>query len=422
MATSRRNFIQIVGLNGLAVAAAGCATATTTQGPEVAPQAPPLGAPGTRSSLLRLSSNENSAGPGPKVLAAVQDGFGTVNRYAFRVGGELASALASSHGIQSSQIAVGCGSSEILDAAASAFLGSDRALVTATPTFELLSGRASQIGAPIVEVPVDAELRLDLGQMAARAKGAGLVYICNPNNPTATVHGAGDINACVEAVLKTEPRATILIDEAYHEYVDRPDYKTAIPLALANPRVVVARTFSKIYGMAGLRIGYAVGQSATLGSLNRHLDSFRLSCLSGRAALTALADPARVEEQNSGEPRGARDDDAGIPRRRVPRSRHRRELRDGGRAARHPRLPAGLPQPRRRDRAAVPAADNLGARHHRDDGGDAAGGRGVPRRAGRARADGAGAAGRRPLRAPPRWHLGLLTRRRGSAAPASTRW
>jgi histidinol-phosphate aminotransferase len=299
MATSRRNFIQIVGLNGLAVAAAGCATATTTQGPEVAPQAPPLGAPGTRSYLLRLSSNENSAGPGPKVLAAVQDGFGTVNRYAFRVGGELASALASAHGIERSQIAVGCGSSEILDAAASAFLGSDRALVTATPTFELLSGRASQIGAPIVDVPVDAELRLDLGQMAARAKGAGLVYICNPNNPTATVHGAGDINACVEAVLKIEPRATILIDEAYHEYVDRPDYKTAIPLALANPRVVVARTFSKIYGMAGLRIGYAVGQSATLGSLNRHLDSFRLSCLSGRAALTALADPARVEEQKA---------------------------------------------------------------------------------------------------------------------------
>jgi histidinol-phosphate aminotransferase len=299
MATSRRNFIQIVGLNGLAVAAAGCATATTTQGPEVAPQAPPLGAPGTRSYLLRLSSNENSAGPGPKVLAAVQDGFGTVNRYAFRVGGELASALAGAHGIQRSQIAVGCGSSEILDAAASAFLGSDRALVTATPTFELLSGRASQIGAPIVDVPVDAELRLDLGQMAARAKGAGLVYICNPNNPTATVHGAGDINACVEAVLKIEPRATILIDEAYHEYVDRPDYKTAIPLALANPRVVVARTFSKIYGMAGLRIGYAVGQSATLGSLNRHLDSFRLSCLSGRAALTALADPARVEEQKA---------------------------------------------------------------------------------------------------------------------------
>ena len=201
--------------------------------------------------------------------------------------------------MQPSQIAVGCGSSEILDVAASAFLGSDRALVTATPTFELLSGRASQIGAPIVDVPVDAELRLDLGQMAARAKGAGLVYICNPNNPTATVHGAGDINALVDAALKTEPRATILIDEAYHEYVDRPDYKTAIPLALANPRVIVARTFSKIYGMAGLRIGYAVGQSATLESMNRHLDSFRLSCLSGRAALTALADPARVEEQKA---------------------------------------------------------------------------------------------------------------------------
>jgi histidinol-phosphate aminotransferase len=297
MATSRRGFIQFVGLNSLAVAATGCATARPARTAAATPQAaPPLGAPGTRSSLIRLSSNENSAGPGARVLTAMQDSFSFANRYAFRLPSELTDAVAASLGVQASQIALGCGSSEILDVAAASFLGPGRGLVTAMPTFELLSGRAAMWRAPVVDVPVDSELRLDLGQMAARAAGAGLIYICNPNNPTGTVHGAADIETFVAAALRTEPKATILIDEAYHEYVEHADYKTAIPLALANPRVVVSRTFSKIYGMAGLRVGFAVGQPATLDAMNRFLDSGRMSCLSARAALAALADPARVAE------------------------------------------------------------------------------------------------------------------------------
>ncbi|MBK5297260.1 MAG: aminotransferase class I/II-fold pyridoxal phosphate-dependent enzyme [Vicinamibacteria bacterium] len=300
MATSRRGFIQLVGLNGLAVAAAGCATARPARTPAVAPQAaPPLGALGTRSSLIRLSSNENSAGPGAKVLTAMQDSFGVANRYAFRLPSDLADAVAGSLGVQPSQVALGCGSSEILDSAAAAFLGPGRALVTAMPTFELLSGRAAMWGSDVIDVPVDAELRLDLDQMAGRARGAGLIFVCNPNNPTGTVHGAADIEAFVAAALRAEPKATILIDEAYHEYVEHADYKTSIGLALSNPRVVVSRTFSKVYGMAGLRVGYAVGQSETLRAMHRFLDSGRLSCLSARAGLTALADQARVAEMCS---------------------------------------------------------------------------------------------------------------------------
>ncbi len=301
MATSRRSFIQLVGLNGLAVAAGGCASTRPARGPAVTPQdAPPLGAPGTRSSVLRLSSNENSAGPGAKVLTAMQDSFDVANRYAFRLPSDFTDVLAASLGVQPSQVTLGCGSSEILDVAAAAFLGPGRALVTGQPTFELLSGRAQMWGAQVVDVPVDAELRLDLGQMAQKSGGAGLIYICNPNNPTGTVHSASDIEAFVTAALRTGPKATILIDEAYHEYVEHPGYKTAIPLALANPRVVVSRTFSKIYGMAGLRVGFAVGQPATLDVMNRYLDAGRLSCLSARAALTALADPGRVSEMRAG--------------------------------------------------------------------------------------------------------------------------
>jgi histidinol-phosphate aminotransferase len=300
MATSRRGFIQLVGLNGLAVAATGCAATRPARTPAVTPQpAPPLGAPGTRSALIRLSSNENSAGPGAKVLASIQESFGAANRYAFRLPSDLTEAVAASLGVQRSQVTLGCGSSEILDSAAAAFLGPGRALVTAMPTFELLSGRAQMWGADVIDVPVDAELRLDLDQMAQRARGAGLIFVCNPNNPTGTVHGAADIEAFVTAALKTEPKATILIDEAYHEYVEHADYKSSIALALSNPRVVVSRTFSKVYGMAGLRVGYAVGQPDTLRAMNRFLDDGRLSCLSARAALAALADPARVVEMRT---------------------------------------------------------------------------------------------------------------------------
>jgi histidinol-phosphate aminotransferase len=299
MATSRRDFIQLVGSGGLAIAAAGCATSSSSRTPSVGPAAPPLGAPGTRSALLRLSSNENSAGPGEKVLAAMRDAFDVANRYSFRLGGELNDAVAASLGVNPSNVVLGCGSSEILDASVAAFVDANRGLVTASPTFELVAARAQAAGAKVVAPPVDAELRLDLERMASSAAGAGLVYVCNPNNPTGTVHGSAAIEAFVASVLRVEPKAAILIDEAYHEYVEHPDYKSAVPMALQNPQVVVSRTFSKIYGMAGLRVGYAVGHPSTIDALGRFLDNGRLSCVSGRAALTALQDRERVAEMRA---------------------------------------------------------------------------------------------------------------------------
>ena len=289
MATSRRGFIQLVGLNGL-VAAASTARLDAAQ---------PLGAPGTRSSIIRLSSNENSSGPGPRVMAAIEDAFSLVNRYNFRNAHELGGALAPIVGVGAENVILGCGSTEILDAACLAFLRPELGLLTASPTFELVAGRAQQLGVPSAAVSVDGGLRLDLTQMAERASGKGLIYVCNPNNPTGTVHGAKAIETFVEQALRVEPRATILVDEAYHEYVEHPDYRSAVALATTNPRVIVSRTFSKVYGMAGLRVGYAVGMPQTLDVMARHLDASRLSVLSARAALTALGDPARVAEQRA---------------------------------------------------------------------------------------------------------------------------
>ena len=232
---------------------------------------------------IRLSSNENSHGPGPAVLDAIQGAFPRVNRYSFAAAGDVQSALARKLGVQPEQVTLGCGSSEILDAAVIAFTTPEHGVVTASPTFELVGDLARHMSHPVVDVPVTDTLELDLAQMADKAAGAGLIYICNPNNPTGTLHGGKAMEEFITAALKREPKVTILVDEAYHEYVERADYKSVIPIALSEPRVIVSRTFSKIYGIAGLRCGYAVG----------HPDSIRLVEQVARPAAHQRADDAR---------------------------------------------------------------------------------------------------------------------------------
>src|SRR4029077_14455893 len=144
-----------------------------------------------------------------------------------------------------------------------------KSFVTALPTFENCTGYAKRYNLPITEVKVDSQMRLDVEAMiAAASKGdAGLVFFNNPNNPTATVHGAKTVIDMVERIRKASPDTVILIDEAYHDYVRDPSYQSAVPIALETPNVFVARTFSKAYGMAGMRIGYAIGRTDTLKKL-----------------------------------------------------------------------------------------------------------------------------------------------------------
>ncbi|HLG05885.1 MAG TPA: aminotransferase class I/II-fold pyridoxal phosphate-dependent enzyme, partial [Gemmatimonadales bacterium] len=205
--------------------------------------------------VIRIDSNENPNGPGDRVLAEIRKHLDESNRYPVRSEDDLRDAIAAVHGIRPEQVILGTGSGELLRAAVSAFTSRERGLVSPEPTFELPANWARFIGAPVVAPRVDREMRFDLDAMAAQGRGAGLAYLCNPNNPTATVHSRGDVGSYVELVNRNSPETTVLIDEAYFEYVDAPDYATAVPAALANPRVVVTRTFSKVFGMAGLRIG-----------------------------------------------------------------------------------------------------------------------------------------------------------------------
>ena len=144
------------------------------------------------------------------------------------------------------------------------FTATDKPLVGTIPTYEECAGYAQMMGRPVRPVPLDANFKIDLSRMLAAAKGAGLIFFCNPNNPTATYVGARAARDFIAAVNRVSPETTILVDEAYFDYVTDSDHETHIPVAVENPRVVIARTFSKAYGMAGLRLGYAVGHPDTI--------------------------------------------------------------------------------------------------------------------------------------------------------------
>jgi histidinol-phosphate aminotransferase len=178
-----------------------------------------------------------------------------------------------------------------------AFTSPARGLVTGSPSFENCPGVAKKLGHPIAEVKVDSTFRLDIDAMIAAARGAGLVFFNNPNNPTATVHGAKAVTDFVTRVRQSSPDTVILIDEAYHDYVTDPSYQSAVPLALETPNVFVTRTFSKAYGMAGMRIGYAIGRAETMKPLEKLKMPYNISVLGVAAAIAALGDQKHIDAE-----------------------------------------------------------------------------------------------------------------------------
>jgi len=263
---------------------------------EVGELAPPTG------KEVRISSNENPLGPGQRALDAILGKFPEAGRYPFNSTpneGALAAAVAQKFGIKNENVVMGAGSGEILVNAVRAFTSATRPLVTAWPSFESPHTTAEKIGTPIKEIPLDAQLRIDIPKMLASAQGAGLIFFCNPNNPTATVHGATAVADFVKAVRQQSPDTVILIDEAYHDYVTDPSYKSAVELAMSTPNVFVARTFSKAYGMAGLRMGYGVGQPAVIKQLARFKMPYNVSVPGISAGITSLGDQAHIDQERA---------------------------------------------------------------------------------------------------------------------------
>lgn len=241
--------------------------------------------------VICLSSNENPGGPGRAVLDAVKKAFGPSGARPGRYDGSqgaLIEAIAKKLAVKPENIVLGCGSTQILRSCTHLFTAKDKALVGTIPTYEECSDYAALMGHPVRAVSLDADFKMDLDNLAAAAMGAGLVFYCNPNNPAATYVGARATRDFLAKVAKDSPDTYVLIDEAYYEYVTDPDHDTHIPVALDNPHVIIARTFSKAYGMAGLRLGYAVGHADTIKKM-REWDAG-----SGTSSLNVLAMQAGI--------------------------------------------------------------------------------------------------------------------------------
>src|SRR5213596_2738919 len=240
---------------------------------------------------VRLSANENPYGPSSKALQAMTDSFGLACRYPDEHNNMLIDKLAKLNGVNHDEILLGDGSGEILKLCAETFTGPQNGkLVAADPTFEAILNNASANGAEVGKVPLTSSFAHDLPKMLAAAK-RGLIYVCNPNNPTASITPKDELR---DFIAKTPRETMILVDEAYFHYSDSPDYESVVPLVKDNPNLIVARTFSKVYGMAGLRCGYCVAQKETIKRMRPHQiwDSVNIMALA--AALASLDDVDQV--------------------------------------------------------------------------------------------------------------------------------
>src|SRR3954468_6814251 len=308
MSVSRRGFLQGLGVGRTSHASAFIAARGHEEAvAEAMPQhgrkggmqrtPPPPGA-------LRISSNENPRGPGRAAIDAILGKFPEANRYPFNstpLDADLEILIAKLNTAKRENVVLGVGSQELLKNAARVFMSPTRHLVIPSPTYGDPAGFAQNaLHYTVKSAPVnDKTLKTDLRALLPLVKGAGLVYLCNPNNPTGTINTAQEIKDFVAEVKKSSPTTAILLDEAYCDYASDPSFATAIPTALATPGVIVARTMSKAYGMAGVRIGYAVGDAATIKKMAAYRMPYNVNTFGVAAAVASLKDPQHIKDESA---------------------------------------------------------------------------------------------------------------------------
>jgi len=244
---------------------------------------------------IRLSSNENALGMPPVSREAIIQGIGEANRYPGASRRTLTEAVAEKHGVPTEGIVLGNGSTEILQMGVQAFMNPQLRLVSPTPTFEdVFEYTNPHPWVDVRAVPLLRDYSHDLTRMEEEAQGARdpvLAYICNPNNPTGSLTPVADVEAWIR---RAGENVYFLVDEAYFEFVDSDDYYSLDRVAWENPNVVVARTFSKVYGMAGMRLGYAVVHPETARRLRAFAAGPNTNHLALVAGFAALKDPTWV--------------------------------------------------------------------------------------------------------------------------------
>lgn len=239
----------------------------------------------------------NAYGASGMTIAAMQQALSVASRYPDTGPDELREKIATLHGVGPEQVVLGCGSGDILRMAATAFTGPQMKLVLALPTFELVGQYAARAGATVIAVPLRRDYSHDLDAMLAQSDSStGLVYICNPNNPTGSLTPRKDLNEFLDKL----PASThVVIDEAYHHYVEQSsDYASFIDRPVGDNRVIVARSFSKIYGLAGMRVGYAITSLRTASRLASCRLDGNVNVIAAKAAVAGLNDGEYVQRSS----------------------------------------------------------------------------------------------------------------------------
>jgi histidinol-phosphate aminotransferase len=249
----------------------------------------------------KLANNENPYGPSENVMKAMTDAWKYANRYGYPDGG-LVDAIAEHHHVKPENVVLGCGSSEILKIVDDAFLPDHRLVVGVNPTYETVYRYATNSKAKSIAIPLtktfDADMPAIIRATKSNARDIGLVYICNPNNPTGKIVPKQDIKLLVDSIPQDIP---IFIDEAYHHFVEDPNYESSVKYVIEGRKVIIARTFSKIAALAGMRLGYAIAPPEVINLLKPLVVSYNTNAVvkyGGVAALKDTAYEARMKQLN----------------------------------------------------------------------------------------------------------------------------
>jgi histidinol-phosphate aminotransferase len=255
-------------------------------------------------SIDKLASNECPEAPFPEVVDAVALVANTVNRYPDSSTYDLSRAIASHQGVQRDEVWVGAGSSEVLRCAALSVGGPGTSAVFAHPSFVMYRIATMVAWSEPIVVPLTTSYAHDLPAMAQAIRDdTAMVYVCNPNNPTGNHIAGADLLSFIDSVPE---RVLVVIDEAYAEYASAEDYQTFINEAPNRPNLLVTRTFSKVYGLAGLRVGYGVGAPELLALLSHTQAPFTVTSTGQAAAIEAIKYPDRVAQRGERNASGRR--------------------------------------------------------------------------------------------------------------------
>ncbi len=249
--------------------------------------------------IVKLASNENPLGTNPKVQVVIRENLAELTRYPDGNGFELKRAIAAKLNVEITQVTLGNGSNDILDLLARTFLSTESESIFSEYAFAVYPISTQAVGATANISPASSggewvAYGHDLDAMLARINDkTGIIFVANPNNPTGTWFGRQQLETFLAAV---PPQVVVVLDEAYFEYVDDPDYPDAVSYLAQYPNLVVTRTFSKAHGLAGLRVGYSVSSAEVADLLNRVRQPFNVNSLALLAAETALGDDLYLEE------------------------------------------------------------------------------------------------------------------------------